>query len=136
MPGKIHAILCTGNLNHSNVKEYLKSLCSTFYLVKGEYDNIGLTNSYQLTPFSDHLESLRIKKIQMDVDIFVHGNAPLTIHESEDAISPGSVTGCNTTVPSFALLEIQKARPVVLYEYRLVGGELDVKKNELKLSLK
>ena len=76
VPGKIHHILCTGNLCSKVVEDYLRTLANTVHIVRGDLDtgpaardlpdskiikigdfSIGLSHGHQVVPWGD-VESL------------------------------------------------------------------------------
>ena len=42
VPGKIHHILCTGNLCTKETYDYLRSVANDVHVVKGDFDEVGL----------------------------------------------------------------------------------------------
>ena len=124
---------------------------------------VGLCHGHQVVPWGD-ADSLSILQRQLDVDILVSGHTHrLETYEHDGAffINPGtatgafSVTGVGTvgtvgggvstggqsaapaisSIPSFVLLDVQQASPLVLYLYRLVDDDVRVEKLEYKKPL-
>lgn len=48
MPGKIQAILCTGNLCNKETYEYLRMLASDVHVVRGDFDEVGKARDHWL----------------------------------------------------------------------------------------
>jgi len=130
-PGKIHQILCTGNMCVSSVIEYLRTICNDIVAVRGELDDdgiantdevvlsiggfkVGLVSSYNLFPAGDHVR-LALKQRELNVDILIHGGTHTASASQYDGcfyLDPGSATGAFTATdpspaPSFILLNVQ-----------------------------
>jgi len=43
-PNKVSAVFCTGNIGSRESFDWVKSLSSTFYVVKGDYEDEALTD--------------------------------------------------------------------------------------------
>lgn len=112
---------------------------------------VGLCHGHQIVPWGDH-DSLSILQRQLDVDILISGHTHrLETYEHDGAffINPGSATGAFSVtgrppsdtdtsispIPSFVLLDVQQASPLVLYLYRLVDDDVRVEKLEYKKAL-
>ncbi|KAD5961093.1 hypothetical protein E3N88_12566 [Mikania micrantha] len=154
VPGKIQHIICTGNLCIKEVHDYLKSLCPSLHITRGEYDEdsrypetktitigqfkLGLCHGHQVVPWGD-LDSLAMLQRQLDVDILVTGHThqfKAYKHEAGVVINPGSATGAYSSItydvnPSFVLMDIDGLR-VVVYVYELIDGEVKVDKIDFK----
>ncbi|KAI8031364.1 Vacuolar protein sorting-associated protein 29 [Camellia lanceoleosa] len=154
VPGKIQHIICTGNLCIKEVHDYLKSLCPSLHITRGEYDEdarypetktltigqfkLGLCHGHQVVPWGD-LDSLAMLQRQIDVDILVSGHThqfKAYKHEGGVVINPGSATGAYSSItydvnPSFVLMDIDSLR-VVVYVYELIDGEVKVDKIDFK----
>ena len=142
-PGKIHQILCTGNVCVKSEMDYLRTICNEIVTVRGEYDDdcisnvdqtvltiggfrVGLVSSYSLFPIEDK-SRLAIKQRELDVDILVHGGTHKASAYEYDGcfyLDPGSATGAFTSsdpnpVPSFILLNVQ-GTTAIAYIYTLV----------------
>ncbi|KNE60221.1 MJ0936 family phosphodiesterase [Allomyces macrogynus ATCC 38327] len=154
VPGKIHVVLCTGNLTMADTAEWLRSIAPEAYFVKGELDTVarplsrtiaigdlrvGLVHGHALVPIDD-TETLAIAARQLDVDVLVTGaTGAVDCFELEGKlfVNPGSVTGTGGTAarpataaadamaPSFVLLDVQGAK-VDVYVYQLVNGEVKI----------
>ncbi|GAB4814894.1 hypothetical protein N2152v2_001940 [Parachlorella kessleri] len=156
IPGKIHHILCPGNLCTEAMYEYLRSVCSEVTVAQGDFDEstkwpdtevvtigdfrIGLCHGHQVVPWGDS-EALAILQRKLDVDILVTGHThEFKAYKYEDrfVINPGSATGAYSTVtkqptPSFVLMDIDGIKATV-YVYELVEGEVKVDKLEFTKS--
>ncbi|KAH0785258.1 Vacuolar protein sorting-associated protein 29 [Histomonas meleagridis] len=141
-PGKVHRILCTGNLTSKDELNWLKSICKDVIYVTGDYDKqlpdakesvtvklgsftIGMIHGHQITPWGDP-ERLGEYARNMGVDIFISGQThipSISTYEGRLFLNPGSVTGAysNTaseSVPSFMVLDIKKDQ-LDVYQYSL-----------------
>nr|GMC62159.1 vacuolar protein sorting-associated protein 29 [Ipomoea batatas] len=136
------------------VHDYLKSLCPSLHITRGEYDEeskypetktitigqfkLGLCHGHQVVPWGD-LDSLAMLQRQLDVDILVSGHThqfKAYKHEAGVVINPGSATGAYSSItydvnPSFVLMDIDGLR-VVVYVYELIDGEVKVDKIDFK----
>ncbi|XP_055714560.1 vacuolar protein sorting-associated protein 29 [Phlebotomus papatasi] len=154
VPGRIHHILCTGNLCTRDSYDYLKTLASDVHIVRGDFDDgqmypdhkvvtvgqfrIGLTHGHKVMPWGDP-EALAFLQRQLNVDILISGHThkfEAYEHESRFYINPGSATGAFSATsakatPSFVLMDIQSAT-VVTYVYQLIGDEVKVERIEYK----
>ena len=150
-PGKIHQILCTGNVCVKDELDYLRTICNELIVVKGEQDEenvssidqtvvtiggfrVGLVSSYGLFPHNEAIYAN--KQRELDVDILVHGGthkASAYIYENHFFLDPGSATGAFTATnpspkPSFILLNVQ-GTTAMAYVYSLKeDGSIDVEK--------
>lgn len=151
VPGKIHYVLCTGNLCTKETYDFFKSIAPEVHVVKGEYDEnttypekkvvtiegfkIGLCHGHQIIPWGDR-NSLGNLQRQMNCDMLITGHT----HAFESFemnnkyfINPGSATGAfspsnpNPT-PSFLLLDVQGDN-ISCFLYRLINGEVKVDKS-------
>jgi putative phosphoesterase len=153
-PGKIHQILCTGNVCVKSALDYLRTVCPEVSVVRGDFDEdgissveqlvltiggfkVGLISSYSLFPIGD-LSRLALKQRELSVDILVHGGthvADARVYDGCFYIDPGSATGAFTAsdaapVPSFVLLNVQ-GTTAVAYIYTLSeDGTIGVRKEK------
>jgi putative phosphoesterase len=153
-PGKIHQILCTGNVCVKSEMEFLRTICNEIVVVRGELDEegisnidhavlpiggfkVGLVSSYSIFPITDH-SRLAIKQRELDVDILIHGGTHKADAYEYDGcfyLDPGSATGAFTAidpspVPSFILLNVQ-GTTAVAYIYTLSeDGTINVRKEK------
>ncbi|OHS98973.1 Vacuolar protein sorting-associated protein 29 [Tritrichomonas foetus] len=150
-PGKIHQILCTGNVSVKSELDYLRTICNEIVVVRGEFDEegisnieqtvltiggfrVGLISSYSVFPISD-LSRLALKQRELDVDILIHGGthqADACEYDGCFYLDPGSATGAFTSedpnpTPSFILLNVQ-GTTAIAYIYTLAEGTIAVKK--------
>lgn len=154
VPGRIHHILCTGNLCTKDSFDYLKTLANDVHIVRGDFDEnfnypeqkvvtvgqfrIGLSHGHQVVPWGDP-EALALIQRQLDVDILISGHThkfEAYEHENKFYINPGSATGAynpldSDVIPSFVLLDIQSIS-VIAYVYQLIGSEVKVERIEYK----
>ena len=156
VPGKIHQILCTGNVCVKSEMDYLRTICNEIVVVRGENDDdcisnieqtvltiggfrVGLVSSYNLFPLEDK-SRLAIKQRELDCDILVHGGthkASAYIYDGCFYLDPGSATGAFTAtqshpVPSFILLNVQ-GTTAIAYIYTL-SEDGSIKANKVKYS--
>jgi vacuolar protein sorting-associated protein 29 len=158
VPGKIHHILCAGNLCANEGYEYLRTVCPNVHVVRGDFDEttafpdskvitigqfkIGLCHGHQVVPWGS-LDALCMLQRRLDVDILVTGHThrfKAYKHEDRFIINPGSATGAFTGLsddvrPSFTLMDINDDRAVV-YVYELTEGEPRVKVDKVEFSKK
>jgi vacuolar protein sorting-associated protein 29 len=152
-PGKIHQILCTGNLCAESMYDYLRSICSDVVVTQGDFDEstkwpdtavvsvggfkIGVCHGHQVIPSGDR-EALAVLIRRLDIDILVTGHSHTFgayKHEGCLVINCGSATGswsqsCPSPTPSFALMDVDGTRATV-YMYELLDkDELKVEKVE------
>ncbi|OHT06932.1 Vacuolar protein sorting-associated protein 29 [Tritrichomonas foetus] len=155
-PGKIHQILCTGNVCIKSELDYLRTICNEIVVVKGEYDEegissteqtvltiggfkVGLISSYSVFPITDQ-SRLALKQRELDVDILVHGGthqADASVYDNCFYLNPGSATGAYISedphpTPSFILLNVQ-GTTAIAYLYTL-GEEGNILVNKVKFS--
>eukprot|EP00884_Botryococcus_braunii_P010926 jgi/Botrbrau1/19835/Bobra.0124s0072.1 len=152
VPGKIHHILCPGNLCAKDAFDYLKTVCPDVHVTKGDFDNnpkfpedevltigsfrIGVCHGHQVVPWGD-LQALGLLQRKLNVDILVSGQTHKILaykHEDRLLINPGSATGAYSTMtmdvkPSFVLMDIDGAKATV-YIYELVDDDVKVDKVE------
>eukprot|EP00887_Chlorella_sp_A99_P003322 scaffold26.g3322.t1 len=114
VPGKIHHVICTGNLCTESVYEYLRSVCSDVHVVQGDFDEstrwpdsevlevgafrIGAVHGHQVVPWGD-ADALAILQRRLDCDILVTGHThQFKAYRQGDrfVINPGSATGAFT----------------------------------------
>lgn len=153
-PGKIHQILCTGNVCVKSEMDYLRTICNEIVVVRGELDEegisnieqtvltiggfrVGLISSYSAFPIDDH-SRLAIKQRELGVDILIHGGTHKADAYEYDGcfyLDPGSATGAFTPTnanptPSFILLNVQ-GTTAVAYIYTLADdGTINVRKEK------
>lgn len=150
-PGKIHSILCSGNICCQEFLLYLKNVCGEVHLTQGDFDDfnapdhlvvkiadfkIGVCHGHQVVPWGDK-EALAILQRQLDVDILVTGHThefKCEKYEDRLQINPGSATGAYTPFnahvnPSFVLMDLENNKATV-YVYQLIEGEVKVEKIE------
>ncbi|KAF6263100.1 subunit of retromer complex [Scenedesmus sp. NREL 46B-D3] len=148
-PGKIHQILCTGNLCSKSMLEFLRGICSDVKVVQGDFDDfespeqlvvdvadfkVGVCHGHQVVPWGDK-EGLAILQRQMGADILITGHTHefKAVHYEELLqINPGSATGAYSTLtgsmqPSFVLMDLDGSKATI-YVYQLVDGEVKVEK--------
>ncbi|KAL6760113.1 subunit of retromer complex [Haematococcus lacustris] len=112
-PGKIHSILCVGNLCSKSVLDYLRSIASDVTLVQGDFDEftspeytvvtrgdfrIGLIHGHQVVPAGERA-SLSLLHRQLGVDILVTGHThEHKVLKCEDGLQVmvGSATGAHS----------------------------------------
>jgi putative phosphoesterase len=153
-PGKIHQILCTGNVCVKSELDYLRTICNEISVVRGELDDegissvdqlvltiggfrVGLISSYNVFPITD-VSRLAVKQRELNVDILIHGGthrADAVEFQGCFYLDPGSATGAFTSadpapVPSFILLNVQ-GTTAVAYIYTLgEDGAIGVRKEK------
>lgn len=155
VPGKMHHVLCTGNVCSKATEEYLRTLANSVHIVRGDMDlqaglsdlpdhkvlqigefTVGLTHGHLCMPWGDTAALAALQR-QLDVDILITGHThKADVYECENKyiVNPGSVTGAFSSAtgevsPSFALLAI-KDRKVVTWVYELRDGEVTIAKSE------
>jgi vacuolar protein sorting-associated protein 29 len=141
-PGKVHKILCTGNLCTPDELKWLKSLCKDVVCVLGDCDDsipdakesstqkvgsftFGLIHGHQVIPWGDP-ERLGAVGREMGVDILISGQthvASIATYEGRLYLNPGSATGAfscsaSNSVPSFLILDVKKDQ-LTVYQYQL-----------------
>eukprot|EP00775_Hariotina_reticulata_P007975 gene7975-8173_t len=145
-PGKIHQILCTGNLCCKSALEFLKGICGDVKCVQGDFDDfespeqlvvqvadfkVGVCHGHQVVPWGDK-EALAILQRQLGVDILVTGHT----HEFKngphmyltDCLPLGAYSTFSKAVqPSFVLMDLDGSKATI-YVYQLVDGEVQVEK--------
>lgn len=158
VPGKIHHVLCTGNLVTQETYDWLKSICGNVSVVSGDCDDqlkypqdvvlrigdldIGLIHGHQVVPWGDS-DALAIMQRRLGVDVLVSGHTHvLQTHQAADNlfINPGTATGAhsattNETPPSFVLLDIDGSRAnIYVYTLKKTEGneEVAVQKSEYR----
>lgn len=154
-PGKIHSILCTGNVCTKTFFDHLKTISKDLNVVQGDFDGftapehlvkeigefkIGLCHGHQVVPTGD-MDALKILQRQLDVDILVTGHTHGYKASKQGSclfINPGSATGAYSTTedagkPSFVLMDLDGPKATV-YVYQLVDGDVKVEKFEFTKS--
>lgn len=148
VPGKIHKVLCTGNLCTGEMHDFLRSICSDITVSQGNLDdnqkyndtqlvNIGnfkvaVCHGHQIVPWGNK-EALTLAQRRVSADILVTGHVrSFKTHKHADGfiLNPGSATGVLAdapSTPSFILMDIDGTRATV-YLYELVEGEVKVEK--------
>ncbi|MCD7455443.1 Vacuolar protein sorting-associated protein 29 [Datura stramonium] len=117
-----------GNLCIKEVHDYLKTLCHSLHITRGEYGGetrypetktltigqfkLGLCHGHQVIPWGD-LDSLAMLQRQLD-----------------DLLLVPTVASYDVS-PSFVLMDIDALR-VVVYVYELIDGEVKVDKIDSK----
>lgn len=152
--GKIHKILCTGNLCTKEELEMLKSFCPDIHFVRGEFDDddlpdteqyvetignfkIGLVSGQSLIPQNDK-DKLAAKARELDADILAFGGghrAGVFEHNGTLFVNPGSATGASTAEtpnakPSFILIKIQGGGAQIFTYVLDEDGVPEIKKNK------
>lgn len=149
-PGKVHKIICTGNLTTHTQLKWLQGLCRDIIFVSGDYDesmpdaketatlkvgsiNIGVIHGHQIQPWGEP-ERLRAIADELDVDVLISGQThtpSVSTCDGKLLINPGSLTGAYSCTsaqsqPSCMVLDIQKDR-LSLSHYLLNNeGEISV----------
>ncbi|KAK2080742.1 hypothetical protein QBZ16_000596 [Prototheca wickerhamii] len=144
VPGRIHHVLCTGNLCNEETYDYLRSICSDVTVVQGDVDErawpdtrvvtlgdlrVGLCHGHQVVPAGDR-DAVAMLQREMDADVLVMGGShafEAYKHEGRFVINPGSATGAfhpllKDPVPGFVLLDIDGTK--------LLDGDVKVDKIE------
>lgn len=157
-PGRVHHILCTGNICSKETTDWLQTVCPNVHFVRGDLDSsatgitdlpdlknlkIGnftftLIHGHQLVPWGDPQVLLNAARAN-DVDILVHGHTHIAqVWKDEQSkkllLNPGSATGAYSpfqtqVVPSYMLLNLRKNQATI-YIYELRGNEVRVGKTE------
>ena len=149
-PGKVHRILCVGNLTTNDTLKWLKSICKDVICVSGDLDDqmpdvketqtvkinnltFGLIHGHQVCPWGDP-ERLAAIAREMNVDILISGQThepKISTYEGRLFLNPGSATGAysntsSTSRPSFMVLDVRKDQ-LIVYQYLLnESDELEV----------
>mmetsp|Transcript_37489 Transcript_37489/g.94632 ORF Transcript_37489/g.94632 Transcript_37489/m.94632 type:complete len:203 (-) Transcript_37489:53-661(-) len=146
-PGKIHSILCAGNLCSKTVVDYLRGISSDLTIVQGDFDEftspehavvtvgelkIGVIHGHQVIPWGSP-SSLSLLHRQLGVDVLVtaHSHEHKIVKTEEGLqITLGSATGAPNSAkaestPSFVLLDVDGAKATV-YVYQLVDKKVKV----------
>eukprot|EP01023_Acetabularia_acetabulum_P042415 TRINITY_DN418_c0_g1_i2.p2 TRINITY_DN418_c0_g1~~TRINITY_DN418_c0_g1_i2.p2 ORF type:complete len:259 (-),score=55.62 TRINITY_DN418_c0_g1_i2:294-1070(-) len=155
-PGKIHQVLCPGNLCSREFYDYLRTVCSSIEWARGDFDedvtlpdqivkkieglSVGICHGHQVIPWGDK-EALGILIRQMGVDVLVTGYThqhAIYKYENTLVVNPGSATGSfsllnKNSIPSFILMDLRKTS-ITAYVYQLVDGNLKVEKIEHTIS--
>eukprot|EP00890_Picochlorum_soloecismus_P001829 jgi/Picsp_1/2647/NSC_00877-R1_vacuolar protein sorting 29 protein len=152
-PGKIHQILCTGNICDQDTLDFLRSVTSNIVVSQGDYDEmtswpetpvltlgdfkVGVCHGHQVVPTDDKRSIAELQR-RLGVEILVKGNAAefgAYRHEGCIVIHPGSATGTGLHgrkrhKASFALMDIKGSKAIV-YVYQLdINDEVKVEKIE------
>ncbi|KAK9918160.1 hypothetical protein WJX75_001805 [Coccomyxa subellipsoidea] len=137
VPGKIHHILCPGNLCTREVYDYLKTVCTDIHITRGNFDEAAAKYPEdEVSPWGNN-EALALVQRKLDVDILISGHThEFKAFKFEDRflINPGSATGAYSDVvkdpkPSFVLMDIDGSKATV-YIYELIDEEVKVEKVE------
>lgn len=146
-PGKIHKILCTGNLTTKETLNYFKKLCKDVIVVTGEEDEsgildaketqtikigefkFGMIHGHQVLPWGDP-ERLASYARELNVDVLVTGQthvASVAEYEGRLFLNPGSATGAfsplaPTSTPSFMVLDVTGDQ-MTIYLYKLTESQ-------------
>jgi vacuolar protein sorting-associated protein 29 len=148
-PGKVHKILCTGNISTLDGFKWLKTLCKDVVCVLGETDDgiqdaketvtqkigsflFGLIHGHQVLPWGDP-ERLGAYGRELGVDVLITGHthvASVATYEGRLYLNPGSATGaysCTAThsLPSFMILDVRKDQ-LTVYQYQLKADSQEV----------
>ncbi|RKP03226.1 hypothetical protein CXG81DRAFT_3104, partial [Caulochytrium protostelioides] len=123
VPGKIHQVLCTGNLTAPHLMDTLRAICPDVHVVQGDADlpwiagggsggrrgralpiaktithgslRIGLLHGHTVLPWGDP-HALAMAARRMDVDVLVFGHThrfEAYEYEGRFFVNPGSATG-------------------------------------------
>ncbi|KAJ3179486.1 Vacuolar protein sorting-associated protein 29 [Gaertneriomyces sp. JEL0708] len=122
LPGKIHQILCTGNLTSRSTLDYLRTICPDILLVRGDMDEtppaplsrvvtygdlkVGVLHGHTVIPWGDP-RALGVVAREMDVDVLVSGHThrfEAWEHEGRFFVNPGSATGAYSGIKSPSLM--------------------------------
>jgi vacuolar protein sorting-associated protein 29 len=160
LPGKIHRVLCTGNVCNTEMYDYLRSICGDVTVTQGDFDESGrwpdnaIVNVGQLriglchtvVPFNDRTAAAATAR-RLGVDILVLGNSPeFSAYQEEGRLilHPGTATGAFSPLlpagspqpsPSFALMDVD-GRRATIYVYELSTEEMKVDKIDFVASEK
>ncbi|WPT18178.1 Vacuolar protein sorting-associated protein 29 [Picochlorum sp. SENEW3] len=159
-PGKIHQVICTGNLCDEATMDFLKTVSSNIIIVQGDLDakrtypiekvvqigefHVGVCHGHHIIPPHDR-DAISAVQRRLGVDILIKGcfdpskGFESYVHrEGEIVVQPGSASGWqpwsdaqdSACRPSFALMDIKGKRAVV-YVYTLdINNEVQVEKIE------
>ena len=147
VPGKIHRILCTGNITNKAELDALKRICKDIVLVSGDCDdhfqeakesltvkiggiNFGLIHGHQIVPWGDP-ERLAAIARELGCDVLVSGQThvpSVSVLDGRLFLNPGSATGAFSatepeTKPSFMILDV-KNEGMDIYLYTLTDGQI------------
>ena len=140
-PGKINHVLSTGECG---ILTFLKTICSSITLVRGNYSSdflpisnvvrfndikIGMINSAFLYPNDEYMLDCTIARLDADILITNSDRAEATRRDNRIFIGCGDMLADN---PSFCLLDIV-GRTVIVYMYLMNEGVLKVEKKEFEL---
>ena len=152
VPGRVHHVLCTGNVCTDEQLDYLKTLCGNVHCVRGDFDEItglpetkvveigefkiGLCHGHQIVPWGDG-EALGALQRKLGVDILISGHTHQSALVEKNGtlfINPGSITGAYSSLsskstPSFITMAMN-GKKVINYVYELVDGKKKVNKIE------
>lgn len=142
IPGKIHRILCTGNLTGKDTYIYLNSLCKDVIVATGDEDEsmpdskeiqtfkignfkFGMLHGHQIVPWGDP-ERLAGQARELNVDVLISGHTHVPVvaeYEGVLYLNPGSATGAFSpfaaeSTPSFLILDV-KNDEMTIYQYKL-----------------
>lgn len=148
---KIKTVLCTGNVCSMEIVDRLRAIAPNVHIVRGDLDQqvpdlpdsanvtvghfkVGLVHGHQIVPHGNHA-ALEAVQRKMDADILVCGHTHKNeIYQNVSGkffINPGSVTGVNSSVPSFMLMAVQ-GPSAAIYVYELVEGKANVAMSEIR----
>lgn len=153
VPGKIHKIICPGNLCSEAMYDYLRSICADVTVTAGDFDDnaiwpdsqvlsvgglrVGVCHGHQVVPWGDR-DALGALCRRLRADVLVTGHShrfQAYQHEGRLIIDPGTATGAYSAhsaaadpTPSFVLMDADSGKATV-YVYELqANGELKVDK--------
>jgi len=154
LPNKVHNVICTGNVGSKETVDWLKGLSNSFYMSKGDYDDlpgvpetkiftigkfkIGLVHGHQVVPWGDE-EALANYQRELDCDILIYGHThqnKISSLNGKFFVNPGSATGAYSafkteTNPSFIILEFNGDN-VGAFIYEYVNEKVVITKGSLK----
>ena len=153
IPGRIGAVLITGNVCNQETYEYFKSFTPNVHCARGEYDEwakdmpetvtteiedlkFGIIHGHQVVPWGDK-DSLAMIQRKLDVDILISGNTHASKTFEFDGrlfVNPGSITGAyspfeSDVTPTFVLLDV-KGSSITSFNYQWDGSDVKIKKKE------
>jgi vacuolar protein sorting-associated protein 29 len=114
VPGKVHHVLCTGNIGDEEQVKKLQKISPNFLMVKGDQDEIeGLPefkkikikhvnflvfHGHQVLPWGD-MSFIALLQKQFQVDFIITGHTHEASFKKVDnfyVLNPGSITGAYT----------------------------------------
>lgn len=147
-------VVHTGDLVGEEVLDFIKSLCSNYYVVQGNMDyldlpeeevfevyglRIGVIHGDQVRPRGNIVALSRIAR-EMGVRILLsgHTHAPFITLDNYGVlhVNPGSVTGVwggggGSMIPSFVEIEVSEDRTIRVKLYALTISGLEVQREEM-----